>query len=173
MSRTVMRQGLLLGAILATSSVAPAPHEKLPSSPPLLERRYNAALKLYDVAWVYWREKRINVPMLHGCSLEVLKAECDLRNDPVGRMAAFEAHEKRFKSAVRVPSVAKIGIVHGAQALTPTERAVPREPGAWDHARRCLASLLEREIQGGGAADRDDGFERRLGVVLGRDRVGD
>jgi hypothetical protein len=63
----------------------------------LLERRFNAAQKLYDVAWVYWREKRITAPQLYSCSVDLLKAESDLRDDPPGRLAAFEAYEKRFK----------------------------------------------------------------------------
>jgi hypothetical protein len=91
-----MHQGLLLGTLLAALSVAPAPPDKPPASRALLERRYKAALKLYDVAWVYYREKRINAPMLYGTSLEVLRSECDLRHDRAGRMAAFEAHAKRF-----------------------------------------------------------------------------
>jgi hypothetical protein len=92
-----MHQGLLLGTLLAALSVAPAPPEKPPPSRDLLERRYKAALKLYDVAWVYYREKRITAPMLYGASLNVLTSECDLRDDRAGRMAAFEAHAKRFK----------------------------------------------------------------------------
>jgi hypothetical protein len=88
---------LLLGALLAAFSIAPAQPEKPPAGPSLLERRFNAAQKLYDVAWVYWREKRLQAPQLYYCSLELLKAESDLRNDPAGRLAAFEAHEKRFR----------------------------------------------------------------------------
>ena len=51
MPRTVMHQGRLLGILLAALSVAPAPPDKLPASRGLLERRYKAALKLYDVAY--------------------------------------------------------------------------------------------------------------------------
>jgi hypothetical protein len=96
MFRTVTHQGLLLGTLLATLSAAPSPPEKSPTCSPLLEKRYKAALKLYDVAWVYYREKRINAPMLYNASSEVLKSECDLRDDRAGRMAAFKAHAKRF-----------------------------------------------------------------------------
>ena len=35
--------------------------------------------------------------MLYGASMAALGAESDLRPDHVGRMAALEAHEKRFK----------------------------------------------------------------------------
>jgi hypothetical protein len=92
-----MPQGLLLGLLLATLSIAPAQPEKPSAGPSLLERRLNAAQKLYDISWVYWREKRIYAPTLYSCSLELLRAERDLRQDAAGWQAAFEAHEKRFK----------------------------------------------------------------------------
>jgi len=97
MHRTVIHQGLILGTLLATFSIAQPPPEKPPSSPSLLERRYKAALKWYDLAWIYYREKRINAPMLYRDSVAVLGAERDLRPDPAGRMAALEAHKKRFE----------------------------------------------------------------------------
>ena len=97
MHRTVIHRGLILGTLLATVSIAQPPPEKPPSSPSLLEMRYKAALKWYDIAWLYYREKRIVAPMLYGASVAVLGAERDLRPDPAGRMAALEAHEKRFK----------------------------------------------------------------------------
>jgi len=97
MHRTVIHQGLILGTLLATFSIAQPPPEKPPSSPSLLERRYKAALKWYDLAWIYYREKRINAHMLYSVSVAVLGAERDLRPDPAGRMAALEAHKKRFE----------------------------------------------------------------------------
>jgi hypothetical protein len=97
MHRTLIYQGLILGTLLATVSIAQPPTETPPSSPSLLEMRYKAALKWYDLAWIYYREKRIIAPMLYGASLAVLGAERDLRPDPAGQMAALEAHEKRFK----------------------------------------------------------------------------
>jgi hypothetical protein len=97
MHRTVIHQGLILGTFLATCSITQPPPEKPASSPSLLERRYKAALKWYDLAWTYYREKRIVAPMLYGASVAVLGAERDLRPDPAGRMAALEAHENRFK----------------------------------------------------------------------------
>jgi hypothetical protein len=97
MHRTLIHQGLILGTLLATVSIAQPPSEKPPSSSSLLEMRYKAALKWYDLAWIYYREKRIVAPMLYGASAAVLGAERDLRPDPAGRMAALEAHEKRFK----------------------------------------------------------------------------
>jgi hypothetical protein len=97
MHRTVIHQGLILGTLLATFAIAQPPPEK-PSSPPsLLERRYKAALNWYDVAWTYYREKRIVAPMLYGASLAVLGAERDLRPDFRDRVAALKAHEKRFR----------------------------------------------------------------------------
>ena len=96
MPRRSVRQGVLLGALLVLSSVAPAPAEKPTARPNLLERRFKAASKFYDLAWLYYREKRINAPMLYGASLEVLRCETDLRPDPAGRAIALEAHAKRF-----------------------------------------------------------------------------
>jgi hypothetical protein len=97
MHRTVIYQGLILCTLLATFSIAQPAPEKPPSSPSLLERRYKAALKWYDLAWIYYREKRIIAPMLYGASVAVLGAEGDLRPDRAGRMAALEAHKKRFE----------------------------------------------------------------------------
>ena len=97
MHRTVIRQGLILGTLLAILSIGQSPPEKPQSAPGLLERRYKAAVKWYDLAWIYYREKRIVAPMLHGASSAVLGAERDVRPDPAGRMAALEAHESRFK----------------------------------------------------------------------------
>jgi hypothetical protein len=97
MHRTVIYQLLILCTLLATFSIAQPAPEKPPSSPSLLERRYKAALKWYDLAWIYYREKRIIAPMLYGASVAVLGAERDLRPDRAGRMAALEAHKKRFE----------------------------------------------------------------------------
>ena len=97
MHRTVTHHGLILGTLLATSLIAQPPPEKPSSSLSLLERRYKAALKWYDVAWIYYREKRIVAPMLYGASVAVLAAERDLRPDRAGQRAALEAHAKRSK----------------------------------------------------------------------------
>ena len=54
-------------------------------------------MKWYDLAWIYYREKRIIAPMLYGASVALLGAERDLRPDHAGRMAALQAHKNRFE----------------------------------------------------------------------------
>jgi hypothetical protein len=99
MPRHGIRQGLLLGALLASISVAPAPPEEKPAPlrPPLAEARYQAAAKQFEEVWTYYRQSRTESFPVYLWSRLLLDAQRELSDKPADRIAALEAHLARMQ----------------------------------------------------------------------------
>ncbi len=88
---------LVLGLALAGLSFAPAALDEPSDLAALAEARYQASLKHYDEAWVYYQQSRSDALPLYFWSRLVLEAQGDLSDQQAERLAAFEAHLARMK----------------------------------------------------------------------------
>ncbi len=87
----------VLGLALAGLSFAPAAPDEPPDLAALAEARYQACLKHYDEAWVYYQQSRSDSLPLYFWSRLVLEAQGDLSDQRAERLSAFEAHLARMK----------------------------------------------------------------------------
>ena len=99
-SELVLALGLGLGLAIASGNLVRADQPAQPSQPSLAslaQARYDAATKLYDTAWSYYRQKAIETGFVFSSSLRLLLAELDLSDKRDNRIAAFEHHLCRMK----------------------------------------------------------------------------
>ena len=91
------RRFVLLGLLLAGSSIAPAPSHEPPKPPPLVEARYQAAVKQYELTWSYYQQDRIDSYQVYVWSRLVLDSGRDIAAKPAEQIAALEDHLERMR----------------------------------------------------------------------------
>ena len=92
------RQLLCWGLLLAGASVAPMPQgQEARKQPPLVEARYNAALKQFDLIWQYFQQSRVESFDVYVWSRLLLDARKGVSDRPDKRIAAYEEHLDRMK----------------------------------------------------------------------------
>jgi hypothetical protein len=86
-----------LGLAIANGALVRADPTSQPSLADLAKARYEAANKLFDTAWDYYRQKVANAGFVYFASVRLLEAELDLGNKRENRIVAFEHHLCRVK----------------------------------------------------------------------------
>jgi len=119
MRRSGVVLALTLGLGLTMTRGAPVRAEPAsqPSLADLAQARYEAASKLYDTAWTYFRQKGTSTGFVYFASFRLLRAELDLSNRRDNHIAAFEHHLCRVKKLqALVTKVQSLGRVNTLEA---------------------------------------------------------
>jgi hypothetical protein len=86
------------GLLLTGASIAPVPQGQEPrKQPSLVEARYNAALKQFDLIWQYYQQSRVSSFDVYVWSRLLLDAKKGVSDRPADRIAAAEEHLDRMK----------------------------------------------------------------------------
>jgi hypothetical protein len=118
MKRIPSRQCVWSGLLAVAAALAPAPAQQDP--PPaagatnklevLAKSRVEIAAKMYELAWLYYSENRIDAGDVYGYSRLMLMAEQDLATDKPGHIKATQGHLDRMtKLWKKVARVKKLG----------------------------------------------------------------
>ena len=87
---------------------APKPREAAPRSP--AELRVEAGRKVFDLAWLYYSENRIDSEKVYRWSRRLFEAENEASGDQPGRVAAAEAHLARIQRLeAKISRIRRIG----------------------------------------------------------------
>ena len=105
------------GIAIATGALVRADPASQPSLADLAQARFDAATKLFDTAWSYFRQKATNTGYVYFASFRVLRAELDLSDKRDDQIAAFEHHLCRVKKLqALVAKVQALGRVNTLEA---------------------------------------------------------
>lgn len=116
-SERVLALGLALGLAIANGTLVDAAPPSPPGLADLAQARYDAANKLYDTAWSYFRQKATDTGFVFFASLRLLRAELDLSDKRDNNIAAYEHHLCRVKKLqVLVEKVQALGRVNTLEA---------------------------------------------------------
>jgi hypothetical protein len=95
------RPALVLGLLLVSASIAPAPappdQGPAPDLSAMLEARHRAAVDQFEETWVYYKQARSDAYPVYVWSRFVLEARFDMSDKKPDRIAALEAHLDRMK----------------------------------------------------------------------------
>ncbi len=116
-SGLVMALGL--GLAIAHGGFVRADPASQPSLAELAQARFDAANKLYDTAWSYYRQKATSTGSVYFTSIRLLRAELDLSDKRDNHIAAFEHHLCRVKKLQAL--VAKVQAIGRVNTLEATE----------------------------------------------------
>jgi len=86
-----------LGLSIAHVALVRADPAGQPNLTELARARFDAANRLYDTAWSYYRQKTTGTPFVYFTSSRLLRAELDLSDKRDDRIAAYEHHLCRVK----------------------------------------------------------------------------
>jgi len=116
-SGLVMVMALGLGLAFATDAQVRADPASQPSLADLAQARFDAANKLFDTAWSYYRQKAVDTNFVCSTSVRLLRAELDLSDKRDNRIAAYEHHLDRVKKVqALVEKVQALGRVNTLEA---------------------------------------------------------
>jgi hypothetical protein len=108
-----------LGFAIAHGALARADPPGQPSLADLAQARFDAANKLFDTAWSYYRQKTTGTGFVYFTSARLLRAELDLSDKRDNRIAAHEHHLCRMKKLQAL--VAKVQALGRANTLEAAE----------------------------------------------------
>jgi hypothetical protein len=110
------RTSLLLGLAAVATALAPAAQDPAvpPPPPPNAESpaqiRLKAALRAYDMAWLYYSENRVTSEKVYLWSRWLLEAQRDASSDKASVVAACQDHLERIKKLeYKIRRIRKIG----------------------------------------------------------------
>ena len=99
--------------ILATTLAMAGQHDLAD----LAKARFDAASKLYDTAWISYRENRVSTGFVNFTSVRLLRAELELSDKKDTQIAPFEHHLSRVKKTQDlVAKVAALGRTNDLEA---------------------------------------------------------
>jgi hypothetical protein len=106
-----------LGAAIAKGALGGGDQASKPSLTDLARTRHDAAGKLYDTAWSYYRQKVASTGHVYFASFRLLRAELDLSDKRDHDIAAYERHLCRVKKLQEmVAKVQALGRVNTLEA---------------------------------------------------------
>ena len=113
--------GLVLALVLGLAMANGAPVRADPASQPsladLAQARFDAATKLFDTAWSYYRQKATSTGFVYSASFRLLRAELDLSDKRDNHIAACEHHLCRVKKLqAMVAKVQALGRINTLEA---------------------------------------------------------
>jgi hypothetical protein len=108
-----------LGLAIAHGALVHADPASQPSLADLAQARFDAANKLFDPAWSYYRQKATGTGFVYFASFRLLRAELDLSDKRDNHIAAFEHHLCRVKKLQAL--VAKVQALGRVNTLEATE----------------------------------------------------
>jgi len=108
-----------MGLAIAHGALVRADPANQPSLADLAQARFDAANKLFDTAWSYYRQKATNTPFVYFASHRLLRSELDLSDKRDKRIAAYEHHLSRVKNLQAL--VAKVQALGRVNTLEATE----------------------------------------------------
>ncbi len=118
-SGLVMVMALGLGLAFANDAQVRDDPASQPSLADLAQARFDAANKLFDTAWSYYRQKATSTPFVYFTSHRLLRSELDLSDKRDKRIAAYEHHLSRVKNLQAL--VAKVQALGRVNTLEATE----------------------------------------------------
>jgi hypothetical protein len=108
---------LALGLAIADGALVRAEPASQPSLGDLAQARYDAANKLFDTAWSYYRQKATGTGFVYFASVRLLGAELGLSDKRDNQIAAFEHHLCRVKKLqALIAKVQALGRVNTLEA---------------------------------------------------------
>jgi hypothetical protein len=122
--RTGLVLALGLGLALAHGRLVGADPTGRHSLADLAQARYEAANKLFDKAWDYYRQKATSAGFVYFASDRLLRAELGLSDKRDNRIAAFERHLCRVKRLQSL--VAKVQALGRSNTLETTQTSLYR-----------------------------------------------
>jgi hypothetical protein len=149
------RSGLVLALGLAIAYAAPIRADQ-PSLSDLAQARFDAASKLYDTTWSYYRQKRAGAPSVYFASIRLLAAELDLSARRDKHIAAHEHHFSRVKKLQDlVLKIKDLGRANNMETVEVTFfvaeaeywLAISREPSETEKRRERLRKIDHRSVR--------------------------
>lgn len=115
MRRNPRRSCVWFGLLTVAAALAPAQQDPPPAPvannlDALAKARVESAAKMFDLAWLYYSENRIEAGDVYGYSRLKLMAEQDVATDKAGHVEAARGHRERMaKLWNKVARVKKLG----------------------------------------------------------------
>ena len=127
---------LVLGFAITSAALVRADPPKNPSLADLAQARFDAAKKLFDTAWSYYRQKGTSMGFVYLASFRLLNAEVDLSDKRENQIVAYEHHLCRVKALQAL--VAKLQALGRVNTLEASEISYYRsEAEYWLAHARC------------------------------------